>query len=802
MKICIVTTHLLGIGEDESLSVANTHLAELLSEKHTVEILLVANPHEELDLKHKSNVSRYQKFGISIFPLEFPHFELHTPFLSVARSFLVYMTLKNKTYDAVFFHDFFGLGYYSMLAKSLNLAFDRTQLILNFYGPASWRNYHNQFRTNSFSSIAQDFVEKRSCLMADHIYFPTRFAQVYAEENGFIEKDAKRSETLLYPFGSQVNSNSISANTKKQIEFCFFGNIETRTGTVVFLEAIAQLVHFEEVENAVFTVIGCPGVMKTKKSLDFLEQWSLQHNIPIKIVDNFQNDKAIAYMKNKKAIAILPYLDELAGVNLVECIKNEIPFICSDVPAFLEVLDALAPKMFWTFVSGNKENLAIQIKTAYKVDTKNPKMNSIDIKTHSNKWLRSIERVCAKRSIRKLMNSEKLSICIIFFDRPEFLVHCLNSITPILPLVSEILIYINSDDKEESKKLIDKIKTYPKLRCVYEKQKVSPGFAQNVLTREARSDSLLFLDDDNVLDFKAFKRLWINLGSGWDVICCTLKKFHSSDLEPEDSLLSPVAMQNKLEKISYAHWLPTGSNIPLSLFHNHIGDNNFLIKKAHLIAIGGVNETMLYNEDAELIIRSVYKNGRYFLSPESFIFYRKHGENLSSAATDYVSKDIKAIGPLLKAINSESLLPIILMTKALSLEKDRNPDGDQLGQIELAAKYRSHKGAVSKESIKRLKEIFKNQIRYNEKKQSMTCELLPYRKGRGPKGLFPDKTLHFIFYSESEIEIIVNDAAFTLKAKYNAVTIRFDQKKGIRICAEANKIDFVEVERPTYEYRL
>jgi O-antigen biosynthesis protein len=806
MRICIVSTVFLGTSENGSFAPEAKDLACLLSQKHDVQILTVDMPAEKSELKKIFRNEPDQKRGVTTFGLEYPPYELHTPFLCIARSFLVYFTLKNKSFDLIIFHDLDGLGYYSMLAKNLHLAFGNTQLVLNFFGLSEWCNFQNQIPINRFSTTAQNFIEKKTYEMADHILFPTQIAKTTAQESALVLKNPSNHDTLFFPIGSGKQLKVKAAKVKTTAEICFFGVVETRSGIEIFLNAVSRLANLEDIDNLKVTVVGPPGKVRTLQSKEFLSNWSMRFKIPLKIVDVSENFNAISYLKKNKAIAVLPYIEDLTGYHLISCIKNNVPVICSDIPAFQEIIEFFGAKNFLFFQNRNEAQLSLLLNNVFKnkdylskTDLKKPKYSSENFLVLEKAWFKAIKNLSQKKVKKNKNRIEKLSVCIIFFDRPEFLTQCIKSLSPIGKFIDEILVYINSDEQPQSKLTIDRIKKIPKVRCIYGKQNVSPGFAQNILTREAKCESLLFLDDDNILNFRVFERLWKTMDSGWDIVCCTLKKFQSSNLEDSNGSLSPPVLLKKLEKISYAEWLPLGSCIPLSLFHNYIGDNNFLIKRSHLLKIGGVNETMLYNEDAELIIRSIRNKGRYFLSPESFVYYRRHSQNLSSEEKNFVTKDYKSMRPILQTIQSESLLPILLMAKNLAREKKGDFEEYCLSQIELASKFRKFQNLNTIQNVNRLRKIFKNKIKFSRQDKSIVCCFDSHKKSLKFKNLFPEKTMHFIFFSQSELDIVVNDSPYKLKKGYNAVTITFDQRVGISIFSCSKKINFVEVLRTSIE---
>jgi hypothetical protein len=49
--------------------------------------------------------------------------------------------LQENPFDIVHFHDYLGIGYYSLLAKRQGWAFQDTTFVVGLHGPSSWANH-------------------------------------------------------------------------------------------------------------------------------------------------------------------------------------------------------------------------------------------------------------------------------------------------------------------------------------------------------------------------------------------------------------------------------------------------------------------------------------------------------------------------------------------------------------------------------------------------------------------------------------------------------------------------------------
>lgn len=778
MKICIVTTDLQGFIKNGGVGTSNSNLANYLAGTHDVDILFVHNPNQEKELEFKIWKNIYKKQKINIISLFYPPYHIDSGFLYATLSYLVYQNLKHASYDQIIFPEMHGLGYYSMLGKQAGTAFYHTKLITMYHGPGEWHVRFNNGLPSSYSELVTYYIEKQSCLISDYLFFATEHAKKSAVEMGYFPDNSDKTQVALYPFNGPSDDKDFIYKNKKFKEVCFFGRIETRKGIEVFCKAMALLKEQLQQNEIQVTLIGVNGYVNSIDAGDFVKSWIEIHGVKLKVINDFDKLSAFTYIKKNNVLVILPSIEETMGYTLIECLIDNIPYICSDIASFKEIINYFKPKVSHTFENLNHQDLAKKISHSLGTRPKMPDaLNSLT--EHRQFWLSSLEKLNSKNTVRPETKPEKLSMCTVYSDRPQFLAQLLLSVEPLKNSLDEILIYINKSDSKESKKFIDNLKHNPKIKVIKGERNVSPGKGRNILSAEAKNEAILFVDDDNLIDFKVFKKILTNMDSSqWDVVCSPLKKFNDSKISLKlNENGTPLEQYAIIERTVETHWLPIGNEISLNLHDNRLGDCNLLIKKTTLQNLGGFNEELFYGEDQELLTRLIHRGARYILSPESFIHYRLHETNLTKNI-DHVKASGLVSEIILRNLGMNNFFPLFQMIRAWNFEKSRHPHYWQLEMIHKKSLENQYGSLKNKKKIGTLQKIIKNKINFVKDQGFIECETkLPVKLP--PPPLKRKKQIELVLYAKSNTEFQLNDSFVKLESGYSNILVEFDQTRGL-----------------------
>jgi GT2 family glycosyltransferase len=784
MRICLVTTELLGVAGLSDAAFAVNGFVKHLSQQAELDILLIQEPAAANNSDFKIWQREYKKMGIGLRGLEFPRFEIETPFLFFAHSYLAYLNLKESKYDIIFFLDRGGLAYHCLLAKNLQLAFQTTTLV-TLYTDSLGRIRPMEKDSNRYSELVRNYVEKKCLLFSDVVLFPTRAAEKVVSAK--LAAKLRSSEVFYYPYDfggsslpqSNTIRNRLESGAQNHLdEICFVGTLDQKSELNKFLSAVSILKQENFLESKRVSLIEQSGKGLSKKAKRHLEQWMELSGVQLQVHADLGRAARITYLKSRTAMAVLFPGEDPAGMSLIGCLENGIPFICSDDPGLSEIGKYLKQGSKPVFRSGDPVELAAKIRDMSGQKQKAVK-SVLSKNDHQDALVKILKRMTRARRARPNAAPAPITACIVFFDRPEFLRQNLMSLKPLGGLISEILVYVNRSSTKESKTFLKSLAADHRIRFVDGPQGLAPGHARNRMAAAAKTENLFFLDDDNFADAGTLKKLLECGVDDWDVLCSPLKRFDSEHFHLSQSSTSQQVLF-KLENIIFAHWLPVGDDIALNILENKIGDCNFLAKRSHLLKVGGFNEALFYGEDQEFLVRSVYNGARYLLSPESFVFYRTHGSNLTKDV-DHDQESFRLMQVILDGIRLQQFLPAFDLLRSSGFEVEKKAQFEQVRDIYNQSNYSDASEYDFAFFKDRIQKVFKNKLRSDAKSRLVECELIP-RKGVGTmmKAL-PNRAVEVVFFSTSDVVASIFDSEVTLSKGYTIANIRYNAREKISI---------------------
>jgi glycosyltransferase involved in cell wall biosynthesis len=80
-----------------------------------------------------------------------------------------YLFSLKETFDIIFFPEFQGIGYYSILAKNEALAFHETLVLVELFGPLKWRKIFENEYLDHYDDLIADFMEQECLRRADGV---------------------------------------------------------------------------------------------------------------------------------------------------------------------------------------------------------------------------------------------------------------------------------------------------------------------------------------------------------------------------------------------------------------------------------------------------------------------------------------------------------------------------------------------------------------------------------------------------------------------------------------------------------
>ena len=145
------------------------------------------------------------------------------------------LNIENK----VIFHDYKGIAYYTLQAKSLGLHFFDIDLVVNAHGNTRLSNQFNRRYPQHTTDLIGYYMEQKTIELADIVIAPSQYYLDWYCSQGYQIKKQKVIQNLL-----KINSNIVKLNNVTNdgaFNICFFARVEPLKGIFNFLDAIDEV---------------------------------------------------------------------------------------------------------------------------------------------------------------------------------------------------------------------------------------------------------------------------------------------------------------------------------------------------------------------------------------------------------------------------------------------------------------------------------------------------------------------------------------------------------------------------------
>lgn len=324
LKVCVVTSEILGPVKNGGIGTATSALIDSLAANgHHVTILytLVQRGHPECAERNWGHwVDQLAARGITLTYIE--HEGDYREWLQ--KSWLVKQHLALNDYDAVYFNEHHGSGYYTLAAKRAGLRpfVDRVHCVIT-HGSIEWVFNTNDQRLSRPQDLQMIAVERRSVEWADAVIGPSQYLlKEYVSYGWSLPRHTYRQP---YPFPIGVKKQARSRTPVD--ELVFFGRLETRKGLWLFCEALDRM--GEALRGRKVTFMGRPSDVSGFPSPVFIMQRAEKWPCKVNLLLDYSQEQALDYLSKPRRVAVMPSLADNSPCVVYECMQQQIPFVAT-----------------------------------------------------------------------------------------------------------------------------------------------------------------------------------------------------------------------------------------------------------------------------------------------------------------------------------------------------------------------------------------------------------------------------------------------------------------------------------------
>lgn len=345
VRVCLVTSAFSGPTLNGGIATAFFSLAKHMvasrqpggrNREFKVTVLYAAHPYYAVGNAEKWRET-FAAAGIDFVPLPEPETKFYGAKL-VIRSYRVfeYLRTHENEFDVISYHDHMGNGYFAALAKHQNLAFANTMLVVQGHSTMRWADIGNHRPPKDHNSLAYYFMEQKSIEYADARVSPSQYYLEWMRDEGRYDLSHGLSfvvQNTLFPLAADEQIVKLH----KSRHFVFFGRLEVRKGLLIFCDALDQLVadsqtSGEQALPKTVTFLGPDTSIDGERAVSILRKRMDQGKWPFKVAIElaFDSFRALKYIKDHNAIAVLPTLGDNSPYVVMELIAHNLPMITTD----------------------------------------------------------------------------------------------------------------------------------------------------------------------------------------------------------------------------------------------------------------------------------------------------------------------------------------------------------------------------------------------------------------------------------------------------------------------------------------
>ena len=324
LNVCVVTSEILGPIKNGGIGTATSALIDSLAANgHRVTILYTLVQRDQPECAER-NWAHWvgQLAGRGIVLTHIPHGGDYRDWLE--KSWLVKQHLASHDYDAVYFNEHHGSGYYTLAAKRAGLKpfVDRVHCVIT-HGSIEWVFNTNDQRLSRATDLEMIGVERRSVEWSDVVIGPSQYLLKEYQSYGWKLPLHTYRQPYPFPIGSKRQSRGRSPVD----EIVFFGRLETRKGLWLFCEALDRM--GDALRGRKVTFMGRASDVSGIRSPVFImsraEKWPCEVNLLL----DYSQEQALDYLSKPRRVALMPSLADNSPCVVYECMQQRIPFIAT-----------------------------------------------------------------------------------------------------------------------------------------------------------------------------------------------------------------------------------------------------------------------------------------------------------------------------------------------------------------------------------------------------------------------------------------------------------------------------------------
>jgi glycosyltransferase involved in cell wall biosynthesis len=587
---------------------------------------------------------------------------------------------RSHKFDLAEFAEWGGLGFRSIQAKRMGLAFSDLRFLVKLHSSSQWIREGNDHYMGRPDDLERDYSERYAFEYADIQVSPSRYMLGYAQSIGWkVRTDA---QILPYP---RPDPEFVPAESPKDptLEVVFFGRLEIPKGLAIFLEAVRQL------EPTIpITFLGRDTFLAGgKRASDYIAE-----QLPgrcFTLLTNYNREQALEYLARGDRLGVIAPLADNCPFTVLECSINGIPFIASRVGGIPEIVTTSEAQASLLFDPTTRDLLRIlksylNTNPVQRLALRNSLRKTVEVAEHNRQLGEGYDALASRPRPSSPAGPGEgdlplVTVAIPYFNLGVHLPQTLASLEKqTYPNMEVVVINDGSTDPYSIQVFEEQRQKYPRFRFLSQ-DNTGIGATRNLGLREAQGEFFIPVDADNVAFphmVESFVRAIQSNPQLAALSCFYLGFRESGDLTRGDYIYAGR---------------PTGGPRVMASFKNVYGDGNAIFRTELFRAVDGYETDRDTSwEDWEAFIKLVNAGYQVDVVPE-YLFAYRHRESGFSRITRVFQNHQRVLRQMFQADQLPAAERIALWTALVSLEKrfdELSEDNHNLHQRLGSLRYR------------------------------------------------------------------------------------------------------------------
>jgi glycosyltransferase involved in cell wall biosynthesis len=338
-RVAIASYEFVGVVRNGGIGTACTELALALArDGHEVDLFFTGWGENAAGEGFERWRSHYEEQGVRLEALDLGAVShCDTVLYNAAHSLALYRQLRERDadspYDAIHFVESLGHGFYSLLAKRQELAFERATTVVCAHSPRRWLAEAHAQPFDDPIEIGDEFLERRSLELADVVVAPSAHMLDWLARRGtrlpersYVQQyvssfDLYGGEPLAEP---SLNGDGPPNPDQLVEELVFFGRLEPRKGLVAFCDALDLLRDGACSRLRRVTFLG-----KESIPASYIHERAAAWPWECAVISDLDREAALGYLRQPGRLAVMASTMDNSPNTVYEAIGLGIPFLAS-----------------------------------------------------------------------------------------------------------------------------------------------------------------------------------------------------------------------------------------------------------------------------------------------------------------------------------------------------------------------------------------------------------------------------------------------------------------------------------------